>query len=95
MSAAAAVKWEKHERETGSIEAKPICGHQPAKLLPHKDRLLRLVAVTLKQIGGCLAADGIHLSKSCLHSFLWRNHIRLKKDRTRRRGELTGREEAA
>ncbi|MEM7044539.1 MAG: hypothetical protein AAF543_17155, partial [Pseudomonadota bacterium] len=70
----------------------------PAKLAPHKDRLLRLVAdepdLTLKQIGERLAADGIHVGKSCLHTFLWRNRIRLKKDRPRRGAEPTGREEA-
>ncbi len=74
-------------------------GHPPAKLLPHKDRLPRLVAeepdLTLRQIGVRLAADGIHVSKSCLHTFLWRNRIRLKKDRARRRAEPAGREEAA
>ena len=48
-------------------------GHPPAKLLPHKDWLLRLVAdkpdLTLKQIGEHLAADSIHVSISCFHSF--------------------------
>jgi hypothetical protein len=48
-------------------------GHPPAKLLTHKGRLLRLVAeepdLTLRQIGERLAADGIHVSKSCLPSF--------------------------
>ncbi|MEM8950541.1 MAG: hypothetical protein AAGA21_05545 [Pseudomonadota bacterium] len=44
------------------------------------DRPPRLVAeepdLTLKQIGERLAANGIHVSKSCLHTFLWRNRIR-------------------
>jgi hypothetical protein len=48
-------------------------GHPPAKLLTHKGRLSRLVAeepdLTLRQIGERLAADGIHVSKSCLPSF--------------------------
>ena len=87
------------KRETGSVEAKPMHGHPPAKLLPHKDRLLRLVAeepdLRLKQTGERLMADGIYVSKSCLHTFLWRNRIRLKKDRARRRAESAGREEAA
>jgi putative transposase len=88
VSASTAVKWVQRKRQTGSAEAKPMHGHPPAKLLPHKHRLLRLVAkepdLTLRQIGERLAADGIHVSKSCLHSFLWRNRIRLKKDRPRR-----------
>ena len=58
-------------------------GHPPAKLLPHKDWLLQLVAdkpdFTLKLIGVRLAADGIHVSKSCIHTFLRRSRIRLKK----------------
>ena len=98
VSASTAVKWVQRKRETGSVEAKPMHGHPPAKLLPHKDRLLRLVAdepdLTLRQIGERLAADGIHVSKSCLHTFLWRNRIRLKKDRACRRAESAGREEA-
>ena len=68
------------KRKTGSVEAKPMHGHPPAKLSPHKDRLLRLMAeepdFTLKQIGARLAADGIHVGKSCLHTFLWRHRIR-------------------
>lgn len=83
VSASTAVKWVQRKRETGSVEAKPMHGHPPAKLLPYKDRLLRLVAeepdLTLKQIGERLAADGPPVSKSCLHTFLWRNRIRLKK----------------
>ena len=74
VSASTAVKWVQRKRETGSVKAKPIHGHAPSKLLPHKERLLRLVAeepdLTLKQIGERLAADGIHVGKSCLHTFL-------------------------
>jgi putative transposase len=99
VSASTAVKWVQRKRETGSVEAKPMYGHPPAKLAPHKDRLLRLVAdeqdLTLRQIGERLAADGIHVSRSCLHTFLWRNRIRLKKDRARGRAEPAGCEEAA
>ena len=126
VSASTAVKWVHRKRETGSVEAKPMHGHPPAKLAAHKDRLLRLVAeepdLTLKQIGERLVADGIHVSKSCLprlqeqnsegraghaissprcgcrsglHTFLWRNRIRLKKDRPRRGAEPVGCEEAA
>ena len=99
MSASTAVKWVQRKRETGSVEAKPMHGHPPAKLLSHKHRLLRLVAdepdLTLRQICERLAADGIHVSKSCLHTFLWRNRIRLKKDRARGGAESSGREEAA
>jgi len=97
VSASTAVKWV--QRQTGSVEAMPMHGHPPAKLLPHKERLLRLVAdepdLTLRQIGERLAADGIHVSKSCLHTFLWRNRIRLKKDRPRGGAEPAGCEEAA
>ena len=99
VSASTAVKWVQRKRETGSVEAKPMHGHPPAKLLPHKDRLLQLVAdepdLTLKQISERLATDGIHVSKSCLHTFLWRNRIRLKKDRPRRGAESSGRQETA
>ena len=53
VSASTAVKWVQRKRETGSVEAKPMHGHPPAKLASHKDRLLRLVAeepdLTLKQ----------------------------------------------
>ena len=72
ISASTGVKWAQRKRQTGSVEAKPMQGHPPAKLPPHKDRLLRLVAkepdLTLRQIGERLAADGIHVSKSCLHT---------------------------
>ena len=99
VSASTAVKWVQRKRETGSVEAKPMHGHPPAKLSPHKDRLLRLIAgepdLTLKQICERLASDDIHVSKSCLHTFLWRNRIRLKKDRARGGTEPAGREEAA
>jgi transposase len=54
VSASTAVKWARRKRQTGGVEAKPMRGHPPAKLAPHKDRLLRLVAeepdLTLKQI---------------------------------------------
>ena len=83
VSASTAAKWVQRKRKTGSVEARPMHGRPPAKLLPHKERLLRLVAdepdLTLRQIGARLAADGVHVNKSCLHSFLWRNRIRLKK----------------
>lgn len=39
VSASTAVKWVQRKRQTGSVEAKPMRGHPPAKLLPHKDRL--------------------------------------------------------
>ena len=42
VSASTAVKWVQRKRRTGSVEAKPMHGHPPAKLLPHKDRLLRV-----------------------------------------------------
>ncbi len=55
VSASIAVKWVQRKRKTGGVEAKPMHGHPSAKLLPHKDWLLRLVArepdFTLKQIG--------------------------------------------
>jgi hypothetical protein len=51
--------------------------------------------LTLRQIGERLAADGIHVSKSCVHTFLWRHRIRLKKDRPRRGAAPAKREEAA
>jgi len=80
VSASTAVKWVQRKLEIGSVEATPMYGHPPAKLLPHKDQLFRLVAeepdLTLKQIGERLAVDGIYVSKSCLHTFLWRNRIR-------------------
>ena len=64
VSASTAVKWVQRKRETGSVEAKPMHGHPPAKLLPHKDRLLRLAAdepdLTLKQIGECLVSPVLH-----------------------------------
>jgi transposase len=93
------VKWSRRKRQTGGVEATPMHGHPPAKLAPRKDRLLRLVAeesdLTLKQICERLAADGIHVSKSRLHAFLWRNRIRLKKDRACGGAEPSGRQEAA
>jgi transposase len=126
VSASTAVKWVQRKRKTGSVEAKPMHAHPPARLLPHKDRLLRLVAgepdLTLKQIGERLAVDGIHVSKSYLtrlqarsaegrarhagssprcdcrpgfHTFLWRNRIRLKKDRLCCGTEPAGRQETA
>ena len=99
VSASTAVKWLQRKRKTGSVEAKPMHGHPPAKLSPHKDRLLRLVAeepdLTLKQIGERLAAEGVQVSKSCLHTFLWRNRIRLKRDRACRRAELAGRQKTS
>ncbi len=99
VSASTAVKWVQRKRDTGSVEAKPMHGHPPAKLFPHKDRLLRLVAeepdFTLRQIGARLAVEDIHVSKSCLHTFLWRNRIRLKKDRARRKVEPARRQEAS
>jgi len=64
VSASTAVKWVPRKRETGSVEAMPMHGHPPAKLLSHKERLLRLVAdepdLTLKQIGERLACEGKH-----------------------------------
>ncbi|MEM7045940.1 MAG: IS630 transposase-related protein, partial [Pseudomonadota bacterium] len=39
VGASTAVKWVQRKRETGSVEAKPMHGHPPAKLAPHKDRL--------------------------------------------------------
>ena len=68
VSASTGVKWAQRKRRTGSIEATPMYGHPLAKLLPHKERLLRLVAeepdLTLKQIGARLAAEGVHVGKS-------------------------------
>lgn len=43
-SARTAAQMVQRKRQTGSVEAKPMDGHPPAKLAPHKDRLLRLVA---------------------------------------------------
>ncbi|MGI9500946.1 MAG: hypothetical protein ACR2P3_12980 [Geminicoccaceae bacterium] len=97
MSASPAVKWLQRKRKTGGVETKPMHGHPPAKLALHRDRLLRLVAeepdLTLRQIGECFAADGIHISKSCLHTFHWRNRVRLRKDRPRGGAEPSGRQE--
>jgi len=99
VSASTAIKWVQRKRQTGYIEAKPMHGHPPSKLAPHKDRLLRLVAdepdLTLRQICERLAKDGIHVSKSCLHRFLWRHRLRLKKDRSRRGAKPAGRQKAA
>lgn len=99
VSASTAVKWVQRKRATGSVEAKPMHGHPPPKLAPHKERLFSLLAdepdLTLEQICARLAAEGIHVSKSCLHTFLWRNRIRLKKDRSRSGAEPSGRQEAA
>ena len=38
VSASTGVKWAQRKRETGSVEAKPMRGHPPARLAPHKDR---------------------------------------------------------
>jgi len=54
----------------GQADARPSTGQTGAA----QGQLLQLVAeepdLTLKQIGARLAADGIHVSKSCLHTFL-------------------------
>ena len=83
VSASTAVKWAQRWRQTGSVEAKPMHGHPPVKLAPHKDVLLDLLAekpdLTLEEIRHHLAAREIVVGKSAIHSFLQRHRISFKK----------------
>ena len=42
VCASTAINWAKRWRLTGSVAAKPMHGHPPLKLAPHKDLVLKL-----------------------------------------------------
>lgn len=83
VCASTAINWARRWRLTGSVAAKPMHGHPPSKLAPHKDLVLKLVAdqsdLTLDELRRRLADHGIKVGKSCIHSFLKRQRLSFKK----------------
>lgn len=99
VSASTAVKWVQRKRETGSVEAKPMHGHPPAKLVSHKDRLLRLVVeksdLTLNRSASAWLPTAFMSARAVFIPSFGGNRIRLKKDRARGGTEPTGRQKVA
>lgn len=95
VSAASAIRWCQQEKETGSVEPKPMGGARPSKLLAHRDFLLALVKaepdLTITEIRGRLAERGIIVGHATVWRFFDKEKISFKKNPARRRARPAGR----
>jgi transposase len=95
VSIASAVRWCQLEKETGSVEPKPMGGARPSKLLAHREFLLALVKaepdLTITEIRGRLAKRGIVVGHATVWRFLDRENLSFKKNAARRRARPAGR----
>jgi len=95
VSIASAVRWCQLEKETGSVEPKPMGGARPSKLLAHREFLLALVKaepdLTITEIRGRLAKRGIVVGHATVWRFLDRENLSFKKNPARRRARPAGR----
>jgi transposase len=95
VSAASAVRWCQLEKETGSVEPKPMGGARPSKLLAHREFLLALVKaepdLTITEVRGRLAKRGVSVGHATVWRFFKREKISFKKNAARRRAGSAGR----
>lgn len=95
VSVASAVRWCQLEKETGSVEPKPMGGARPSKLLAHREFLLALVKaepdLTITEIRGRLAKRGIVVGHATVWRFFDRENLSFKKNAARRRAGPAGR----
>jgi transposase len=95
VSAASAIRWCQLEKETGSVEPKPMGGPRPSKLLAYREFLLALVKaepdLTITEIRGRLAKRGVIVGHATVWRFLDREKLSFKKNTARRRAGSAGR----
>lgn len=94
VSVASAVRWCQLEKETGSVEPKPMGGDHNSKLLAHRELLLALVKaepdLTITEIRGRLARLGVIVGHATVWRFFDKEKISFKKNTARHRTGSAG-----
>jgi transposase len=82
-------KWERRQRETGSVRPGKFGGHRRAILEPHRETVHALVAGKshrpVRELRAELAALGIRASCEAVRTFLHAEGLSFKKNRLRQR----------
>lgn len=82
-------KWERRQRETGSVAPAKFGGHRRAILEPHREVVHALVAAKphrpVRELKAELAARGIAVSLEAVRTFLHAEGLSFKKNSVRQR----------
>ena len=82
-------KWERRQRETGSVAPAKFGGHRRAILEPYREIVHALVSATphrpVRELKAELAALGIHASSEAIRTFLHAEGLSFKKNSVRQR----------
>ena len=89
VSVSAVVKWSQRFRETGSVSPKRMGGYRPLVLSAERDWLLKRINsetdVSLRRLQAELAERGVVVSYGAVWSFVHREGLSHKKNRSRSR----------